>query len=81
VPGLDSLDVDFRGAHATQFGFGHGRACGLWLRRHQIVHQPPLLVDVAVDGKGRLPRGRIELLPLLSAHRSFSSAIRRTGSA
>ncbi len=37
------------------------------LRREQLPEQPPLFVDIAADGEGRLSQNRIEGLSLLCA--------------
>ena len=49
---FDSVDCDLGGWDAAQSGCGHGHVGRQRLRRYQLSEQPPLLVDIAVDGEG-----------------------------
>ena len=52
VARFDSVDCDLGGWDAAQCGCGQGYVGRQRLRRQQLSEQPPLLVDIGVDGEG-----------------------------
>ena len=54
---------------------------GQRLRRGQLLEQPPLLADVAVERESVLSQDRVEVLSLFGAHGDLPSVGIRPGSA